>query len=34
MLRNGAVPLDVLEEEVAAYLGEGRVRAGSIISVR
>jgi uncharacterized protein (DUF885 family) len=35
VLRNGSVPLDVLEEEVAAYLGEaGRVRAGSIISVR
>ncbi|HVR70661.1 MAG TPA: DUF885 family protein [Vicinamibacteria bacterium] len=33
VLRNGSVPLDVLEEEVAAYLGEpGRV--GSIISVR
>ena len=33
VLRNGSVPLDVLEEEVAAYLGEA-VRAGSIISVR
>jgi uncharacterized protein (DUF885 family) len=35
VLRNGSVPLDVLEREVAAYLGEGgRVRVGSIISVR
>jgi uncharacterized protein (DUF885 family) len=35
VLRNGSVPLDVLEEEVAAYLGEpGRERTGSIISVR
>jgi uncharacterized protein (DUF885 family) len=35
VLRNGSVPLDVLEEEVAAYLGEaGRAREGSIISVR
>jgi uncharacterized protein (DUF885 family) len=35
VLRNGSVPLDVLEAEVASYLGEaGRARAGSIISVR
>jgi uncharacterized protein (DUF885 family) len=35
VLRNGSVPLDVLEREVADYLGEGgRVRVGSIISVR
>jgi len=36
VLRNGAVPLDVLEVEVAAYVDEaGRARAdGSIISVR
>jgi uncharacterized protein (DUF885 family) len=34
VLRNGSVPLAALEEEVAAYLGAGRVRAGSIISVR
>lgn len=33
VLRNGSVPLDVLEEEVAAYLGGLRPRA-SIISVR
>jgi uncharacterized protein (DUF885 family) len=35
VLRNGSVPLDVLERVVADYLGEGgRVRVGSIISVR
>jgi len=35
VLRNGSVPLDVLEEEVADYLGENpRGRTGSIISVR
>jgi uncharacterized protein (DUF885 family) len=35
VLRNGSVPLDVLAEEVAAYLEDGgRVRAGSSISVR
>jgi uncharacterized protein (DUF885 family) len=33
VLGNGSVPLDVLEREVAAYV-DGRVRTGSIISVR